>query len=186
LCAPALIAASLCVAPLAVRAQSAWPRMSGSNSPELTAGTVTRAAARPDYAAGLTLPTIDLVNLSDDRIAATQTGFVSDAPGQQYWIAPQAGDASSGAAPLPDGGGEWIAPQSDGITYFNTPAPAGWSWQILPDSVIYHSYQAGVHEPRFSVVMFGERDGRDLWDATLGGRIGVLRYGDTSCFRPQG
>lgn len=62
----------------------------------------------------------------------------------------------------------------------------GWSWQILPDGLIYHSYWAGVREPRLSLVMFGERDGRDLWDGTLGARVGLLRYGTRGAFFPQG
>jgi hypothetical protein len=62
----------------------------------------------------------------------------------------------------------------------------GWHWQILPDGLIYHSYWAGVHEPRLSLVLFGERDGRNLWDGTLGGRVGLLRYGTGGAFFPQG
>ena len=35
-------------------------------------------------------------------------------------------------------------------------------------------------------MLFGERDGRSLWDATLGGRVGVWRYGNRDPFHPQG
>lgn len=98
----------------------------------------------------------------------------------------------------------WIAPSPDGATYLDADAYAAspgfsqeslvdpypqydaWCWQMLPDGIIYRSYWAGVHEPRTGVVLFSERDGRSLWDATLGGRFGLLRYGDTGTLRPQG
>jgi hypothetical protein len=61
-----------------------------------------------------------------------------------------------------------------------------WVWQFLPDGLIYRSYQAGVREPRLAIVAFHERDGRDLWDGTLGGRVGLLRYGTCDELYPQG
>ena len=61
-----------------------------------------------------------------------------------------------------------------------------WVWQFLPDGLIYRSYQAGVREPRLAIVGFRERDGRDLWDGTLGGRVGLLRYGTCDELYPQG
>jgi hypothetical protein len=61
-----------------------------------------------------------------------------------------------------------------------------WHWQVLPDGLIYRSYQAGAHEPRLSIVAFREQDGRNLWDGTLGGRVGLLRYGTCDELYPQG
>lgn len=61
-----------------------------------------------------------------------------------------------------------------------------WSWQWLPTGLIYRSYMAGVHEPRMAIVAFHERADRTLWDATLGGRVGLLRHGDCDPLRPQG
>jgi hypothetical protein len=61
-----------------------------------------------------------------------------------------------------------------------------WFWQVLPDGLIYRSYLAGMHEPRTGVVLFGERDGRSLWDASLGGRAGLVRYGSSNPLHPQG
>lgn len=67
------------------------------------------------------------------------------------------------------------------------PPSANWRWRVLPAGLIYRSYMAGVHEPRISLVAFREmRAGQTLWDATLGGRGGVLRFGDSDAFRPQG
>ena len=62
-----------------------------------------------------------------------------------------------------------------------------WSWRWLPEGLIYHSYMAGVYEPRLALVTFYEAsDGRTLWDATLGGRVGVLQYGNGDPFSPEG
>lgn len=63
--------------------------------------------------------------------------------------------------------------------------PETWYWQVLPDGLIYHAYQAGVHESRMALVTFGE-GGSTLWDATLGGRAGMIRYGDGRSIFPQG
>lgn len=60
-----------------------------------------------------------------------------------------------------------------------------WVWQWLPQGVIYRSYMAGVHEPRMAFVASLE-GGRCIWDPTLGGRVGLLRYGDFDPLRPQG
>jgi hypothetical protein len=60
-----------------------------------------------------------------------------------------------------------------------------WCWQMLPQGLIYRSYQAGVHEPRMGIV-FLEADGNAYWDAALGGRVPLIRYGDTAVIRPQG
>jgi hypothetical protein len=77
------------------------------------------------------------------------------------------------------------APPS-GPMFVDPLASDGWSWQVLPEGLIYRSYQAGVHEPRMAVVLFKERDGRSLWDASLGGRVGVLRLGNRDPLHPQG
>lgn len=61
-----------------------------------------------------------------------------------------------------------------------------WSWQWLPTGLIYRSYMAGVHEPRMAIVAFHEGKDRTLWDPTLGGRVGLVRYGDCDPLRPQG
>jgi hypothetical protein len=64
--------------------------------------------------------------------------------------------------------------------------PEAWTWQWLPEGLIYRSYWAGAHEPRASLVAFHEGDNRTLWDTTLGGRFGIVRCGDCDPLRPQG
>lgn len=61
-----------------------------------------------------------------------------------------------------------------------------WDWHLLPSGLIYQSYLAGVHEPRFASVWNYDKDRGWYWDSTLGGRVGLLRYGTASNNRPQG
>ncbi|MCR4414390.1 MAG: DUF1207 domain-containing protein [Thermoguttaceae bacterium] len=61
-----------------------------------------------------------------------------------------------------------------------------WSWQVLPSGLIYRSYLAGVRESRFASAWNHERDWGWMWDVALGGRAGVLRYGNHDPLFPQG
>lgn len=59
-------------------------------------------------------------------------------------------------------------------------------WSILPEGLLYKSYLAGPHEPRISTVIFSDTEKGVLWDATLGGRVGLLRYGTPGAVAPEG
>ncbi|TWU33414.1 DUF1207 domain-containing protein [Novipirellula artificiosorum] len=61
-----------------------------------------------------------------------------------------------------------------------------WTWTALPDGLLWHSYLAAPHEPRISTVIFGDTDHGIYWDATLGGRVGLLRYGTGDARGGQG
>jgi hypothetical protein len=61
-----------------------------------------------------------------------------------------------------------------------------WSHQVLPDGLIYRSYLAGAKESRFAGQWVHDVDLGWMWDITLGGRVGILRYGTTSVDRPEG
>lgn len=66
------------------------------------------------------------------------------------------------------------------------PASGDFTWRWAPTGLIYHSYMAGVHEPRMALFAFSNLDGRSLWDATLGGRAGLVQYGNGDPIRPAG
>jgi hypothetical protein len=61
-----------------------------------------------------------------------------------------------------------------------------WQWHVLPQGLLYHSYLAGGREPRFGTQIYYQR--RDGWmlDATVGARVGVVRYGTDDVLRPEG
>lgn len=61
-----------------------------------------------------------------------------------------------------------------------------WTWQLLPDSLLYKSYLAGGKEPRMGSQWVYLRDYGWLWDVTLGARAGILRYGNTDDIWPEG
>lgn len=61
-----------------------------------------------------------------------------------------------------------------------------YSWQLLPEGLMYKSYLAGEKEPRFSTMTMYQQHGETFWDSVLGGRVGLVRYGTTDNIRPQG
>jgi hypothetical protein len=61
-----------------------------------------------------------------------------------------------------------------------------WHWQMLPNGLIYRSYLAGPKEPRLATVWLHDQRRSWYWDTTLGGRVGILRYGDDDDIRPNG
>ena len=71
------------------------------------------------------------------------------------------------------------------------PSPAKscepWSWQLLPQGMIYRAYLAGMKESRLmSLWMNEDRQFGNIWDFALGGRAGILRFGTSSTILPEG
>ena len=61
-----------------------------------------------------------------------------------------------------------------------------YSWQLLPDGLMYPSYLAGEREPRIgSEWVHDERLGW-IWNIALGARVGLIRYGTEDRLLPQG
>lgn len=50
-------------------------------------------------------------------------------------------------------------------------------WRLLPDGLLWDPYLADPHEPRISLVIKNRIDEGYFADATLGGRVGLLRFG---------
>lgn len=97
------------------------------------------------------------------------------------------------ADPLPAGGLAQGAPEPymDLDTYlgqnsFPEDGPAFWTWQLLPDGLIYRSYLAGVKESRLSGQIVYEQDDGWLWESTVGERFGLFRWGTTDTNFPVG
>ena len=51
------------------------------------------------------------------------------------------------------------------------------SLELLPNGALYPLYRAGTAEPRVSGALLRDAEGRTYFDAALGGRFGILRYG---------
>jgi hypothetical protein len=65
-------------------------------------------------------------------------------------------------------------------------AASEWRWRLLPAGIIYRSYMASVHESRLAGIVFNESDDQSILDVSLGGRVGILRYGTADELYPQG
>jgi hypothetical protein len=61
-----------------------------------------------------------------------------------------------------------------------------WVWQLLPEGLVYRSYLAGVKEPRLGLVITSQSGFGPIWDAVLGARVALLRYGTPTAYRPEG
>ena len=61
-----------------------------------------------------------------------------------------------------------------------------WTWQLLPDGLMYKSYIAGEKEPRISNAFLFQSSGDTLWDTTLGWRVGLIRFGTPRAVQPEG
>lgn len=65
-----------------------------------------------------------------------------------------------------------------------------WGWTVLPVGILYKSYLAGVNESRLALHISHVADHIDepgmMFDGTLGGRKGLIRYGNRNPFRPKG
>ncbi len=86
--------------------------------------------------------------------------------------------------------GEWepglaSPPIPEDIAAWENPAPA-WSLQFLPGGLIYPTYLAGAKESRFTSAWMHDRDGKWMWDISLGGRAAIVRYGSADRYRPEG
>ncbi len=78
------------------------------------------------------------------------------------------------------------APATPAFDPYETAQQEAWEWQPIPSGLIYHSYMAGTREPGLRAVSSHIKGFGQVWDATLGGRAGLLRYGTTNSDTPEG
>lgn len=75
-------------------------------------------------------------------------------------------------------------------TVRRTEADDVWRFVLLPEDLIYRSYLAGAKESRMSTQIVWDNDELNpntyLWEATLGGRVGLIRFGSVDGLYPQG
>lgn len=106
----------------------------------------------------------------------------------------ESADGDGSVAPTARGEGDFAAidplPLARQRDYFdpgfNQDVYAQDTWQIMPAGLMYRSYLAGEKESRMGSFWAHDQTGRTVWENTLGGRLGLLRYGSTGAYRPQG
>jgi len=59
-------------------------------------------------------------------------------------------------------------------------------WQFAPNGLLYKSYLASPKESRISTVWMSDTKRGLLWENALGGRVGVVRYGNEDVLHPEG
>ena len=86
---------------------------------------------------------------------------------------------------------QWLAPPrafeqgNQPISRPRQAAPAS-EWTLMPKGLIYRPYLAGAKESRIRSVWHDEKGEGGIWDITLGGQVGILRYGLPNEERPMG
>lgn len=74
------------------------------------------------------------------------------------------------------------------VLFSDGPPPncRGYIYQILPKGLMYRSYLAADREPRMQFLhLYDTRSKQIVWDAVLGGRVGLLRYGTVGPARTE-
>ncbi|MEQ8848211.1 DUF1207 domain-containing protein [Botrimarina sp.] len=128
-------------------------------------------------------PFVEAVRLAERPVV--QTSATSGALATDHGLLPPAYGVEGGFEPLPV-----AAPPVGAVAGWGYDSGPGFGWQLMPDGLIYRSYLAGPREPRLALHSFNNRTpiqkSENLWDATLGGRRGILRYGDYDPVSPVG
>ncbi len=102
---------------------------------------------------------------------------------EELFAAPGADTSITGALIT---GGEPILPGEPSAAAPCSCGPACPELTVLPHGLIYRPYLASEKESRLRSFWSYEKDERNIWDITLGGHVGILRYGSTGDDRPTG
>jgi hypothetical protein len=113
----------------------------------------------------------------------------------QYASAPQAyaagpqelppGPQAFPAGPLPNlppTGSIDVPPQASAGNAWVVP----WSWQVLPDGLMFKDYLASNEEARFGTDLSHSKQIGWTWDSSLGAHVGFIRYGTQDPAWPEG
>ncbi len=170
----------------------------GTLSPAVTSAQDLRSQSLADSALEYEeLPFLlpEVADVSESE-SAEASGFLNDVVGGGVASIVFPGDATSDAALFPAtgsivGSSTQLPPDAVEQTVIRTisavrPVIEERDWHLLPDGLMYHAYLAGPQEPRISAILFGDDNGGYFWDATLGGRVGILRYGTEGANDPKG
>lgn len=77
--------------------------------------------------------------------------------------------------------------QGDYEVFIDDEANGEHVWQVLPEGLMYKAYLAGEKESRMASVWTSTQGRKGvLWENTLGGHVGLLRYGNRSAINPEG
>ncbi len=165
----------------------------------LLAGTSWLVGASLVRAQPAAMPITDLQRRDTSAMPADAAG--PHAPSdflQTQYLAPQPGPALGPAQPLTTAEPvPSIAPPSIGASPGGFDAPPSqmpqqsawivpWTWQVLPDGLMYKDYLASNEEARLSTSLGNSKQIGWTWDSNLGAHVGILRYGTQDPAWPEG
>ena len=119
----------------------------------------------------------------DGNVPLSQPNPVRRRPPAEQWIA-----APADRSPYVDAATFTATRLGRAASHVGTVPSDVWCWQVLPEGLIYHSYRAGVHEPRLGDRRVSEHDGRVVLGrhARRPRRPVALRHATTCSFRKAG
>src|SRR5271157_1116622 len=143
----------------------------------------THAHAQPDA-----MP----ITLLDNRGAAlVQPAATEPIMPSQYMRGPQPMVVSDTPPPLDDLAPSITPPATTALPN-NAQVPqaapwtAPWTWQVVPDGLIFKNFLASNEEGRLGSQLYYDKNVGWTWDGSLGAHVGVLRYGTQDPIWPEG
>lgn len=130
----------------------------------------------------------------------SSTAIETEPVGSRYRTKEQNGsvtaDIIDSAEATDETGNGWFEDSDDGerfaVRAFDSernqpPSSDNGDWQVLPEGLLYRSYLAGYKESRHQWVnLYDTKNKERIWEATLGGRVGLLRSGSVGPVNPEG
>ena len=79
-----------------------------------------------------------------------------------------------------------LVPRHPSYDHWSELSDQPWTLQLMPKGLIFSSYLAGMKEPRLATMWVHDENFNWVWDATLGGRAGLIRFGTPNAVLPEG
>lgn len=161
----------------------------------LLAGLSWSVAAALCHAQPSAMP-ITVLDNGDNRIVPASAMMEPDSPGQflqaQYEVAQPGPMAPPMQQPPVVQPAPMMGPPPGSFDMPPTELqqPAGWetpwTWQVLPDGLMYKNYLASNEEARLGTELYHSRQLGWMWDSNLGAHVGIIRYGTQDAAWPEG
>lgn len=85
-----------------------------------------------------------------------------------------------------DSNAQKLVPRSPSYDHWSEISGHPWTLQLLPNGLLFPSYLAGMKEPRLGTMWVRDENFKWIWDAALGGRAGLIRFGTPNAVLPEG
>jgi len=79
-----------------------------------------------------------------------------------------------------------LVPRYPSYDHWSEGSDQPWLLQLMPQGLLFPSYLAGAKESRMASMWSKDENFGWVWDATLGGRAGLIRFGTSNALMPEG